>query len=173
MFALPNRLLHIRGTLLAAIGTLLLLGLSGCAAVGMSDFDEPQVELVGLTPIAGSGMEARFLVSLRIVNPNSIALDVDGMAYDVFIRGNKVLNGVSNEPLLVDAYSEKTAELEVSVGMFSSFALLRDLLSNPPDGGLPYKLNAKISRRGLIGAIRVTREGTINLENALRGNATM
>lgn len=160
-------------SILSVIGTVLVLGLSGCAAVGMGDFDEPQVELAGLTPIAGSGMEARFLVSLRIVNPNSIPLEVDGMAYDVFIRGNKLLSGVSNEPLRIEAYSETTADLEVAAGMFGSLALLRDLISNPPDGGLPYRLNAKISRKGLIGAIRVTREGNINLDSALGGARTM
>ncbi|EED32147.1 hypothetical protein NOR53_3117 [gamma proteobacterium NOR5-3] len=137
--------------------------LSGCASIGVLDFDDPEIELLALEPLPSQGMEARFLVKLRIVNPNAIPLEVDGMAYDVFIRDSKILSGVSNEGLKVAAYSESVAKLEVAAGMFGSLALIRDLLSNPADGGLPYKLNAKLSRSGLGGAIRVSREGTIDL----------
>lgn len=137
--------------------------LSGCSTMGVLDFDDPEIELLALQPLPSQGMEARFLVKLRVVNPNAIPLAVDGMSYDVFIRDSKVLSGVSNEGLKVDAYSESVAELEVAAGMFGSLALIRDLLSNPTDGGLPYKLNAKLSRSGLGGAIRVSREGIIDL----------
>jgi len=141
---------------------LLILG-TGCANIGSLDFDEPEVELLGLEPLPSQGLEARFLVKLRIVNPNAIPLAIDGMAYDVFIRGSKILSGVSNEGISVGAYSESVAELEVAAGMFGSLALIRDLMSNPTDKGLPYTLKAKLSRSGLGGAIRVSREGTIDL----------
>ncbi|MDA8961946.1 LEA type 2 family protein [Congregibacter sp.] len=137
--------------------------LSGCANMGVLDFDDPEIELLALEPLPSQGLEARFLVKLRVVNPNSIPLEINGMAYDVFIRDSKVLSGVSNEGLKVGAYSESVAELEVAAGMFGSLALIRDLMSKPTDDGLPYKLNAKLSRSGLGGAIRVSREGTIDL----------
>jgi len=146
---------------LSLLFSTLLLG--GCANLGVLDFDDPEIELLALEPLPSQGMEARFLVRLRVVNPNAIPLEVNGMSYDVFIRDSKVLSGVSNEGLKVGAYSESVAELEVAAGMFGSLALIRDLLSNPTDGGLPYKLNAKLSRSGLGGAIRVSREGTIDL----------
>jgi LEA14-like dessication related protein len=136
---------------------------AGCANVGVLDFDEPEVELLALEPLPSQGMEARFLVRLRIVNPNSIPLEIEGMAYDISIRDSKILSGVSNQGLKVDAYGESVAELEVAAGMFGSLALLRDLMSNPVAGGLPYKLNAKLSRRGLGGTLRVSREGQINI----------
>ncbi|MFT4873594.1 LEA type 2 family protein [Congregibacter sp.] len=146
---------------LSLLFTTLLL--SGCASVGMLDFDDPEIELLALEPLPSQGLEARFLVKLRVVNPNSIPLEINGMAYDVFIRDSKVLSGVSNEGLKIDAYSESVAELEVAAGMFGSLALIRDLMSKPTDGGLPYKLNAKLSRSGIGGAIRVSREGSIDL----------
>jgi LEA14-like dessication related protein len=136
---------------------------AGCANVGVLDFDEPEVELLALEPLPSQGMEARFLVRLRIVNPNSIPLEIEGMAYDVSIRDSKILSGVSNQGLKVGAYGESVAELEVAAGMFGSLALLRDLMSNPVAGGLPYKLNAKLSRKGLGGTLRVSREGQINI----------
>lgn len=145
------------------VAALLLSLLAGCAGISGLDFDEPEVELLGLEPLPSQGLEARFLVKLRIINPNAIPLAIDGMAYDVFIRDSKILSGVSNEGISVGAYSESVAELEVAAGMFGSLALIRDLMSNSANGGLPYKLNAKLSRSGLGGAIRVSREGTIDL----------
>lgn len=137
--------------------------LAGCASIGTLDFDDPEIELLGLEPLPSQGMEARFLVKLRVVNPNSIALNIEGMSYDIFIRDSKVLSGVSNQALSVAAYSEGVAELEVAAGMFGSLALIRDLMTNPVEGGLPYRLNAKLARKGLGGSIRVSREGQIDL----------
>ena len=152
--------------LLAAL--LCALVLAACANLPLDDFDEPEVELIGLEPMPSRGMEARFRVSLRIVNPNTTSLAIDGMAYDVYLRDNKILSGVSNEPLNIEAYSETVAELEVAAGMLGSLTLLRDLMTNPPDGGIPYTLKAKLSRSGIGGAIRITREGTIDLGAAGR-----
>jgi LEA14-like dessication related protein len=144
----------------AVVGATLM---AGCAGVGLEEFDEPDVELLSLQPLRGQGMEARFLLRLRIVNPNPVRLAIDGMAYDVFLRETKVLSGASNREVIVDAYSEGIADLEVAAGMLGSLALLRDLLGDPPDGGLPYRLEAKISRKGIGGSMRVTREGVLDL----------
>ena len=137
--------------------------LAACAATDLLDFDEPEVELIGLKPLSNSGMEARFLVQLRITNPNSIPLDIDGMSYEVLLRDQKVLSGVSNEGISIGAYSESTADLEVAVSLLGSLGLIKELMTRPPEGGLPYRLNAKLSRSGIGGAIRVSREGTLDL----------
>ena len=137
--------------------------LTACAGLPGDDFDDPEVELIGLEPMPSRGMEARFRVSLRIVNPNTTALNIDGMAYEVYLRDNRILSGVSNEPLNIGPFSETVAELEVAAGMLGSLTLLRDLMTNPPDEGIPYTLKAKLSRSGFGGAIRITREGRIDL----------
>ena len=108
-------------------------------------------------------MEARFLVRLRIVNPNPIPLAIEGMAYEVYLRDSRVLSGVSSEGLNVSAFGESVAELEVAAGMLASLSLIRNLLTNPPDEGIPYRLNAKLARKGLGGSIRVSREGVLAL----------
>lgn len=142
--------------------------IAGCAGIGLDSFDEPEVELLALEPLPARGMEARFLLRLRIVNPNPVKLDIDGLAYEVFLRDTKVLTGASSQRVVVDAYSEGEAALEVAAGMLGSLSLLRDLMSNPTDGTIPYRLKAKISRRGIGGALRVSREGTLDLGRSLR-----
>ena len=145
-----------------------ILAVAGCAGIGLDDFDKPDVELLSLEPLPGRGLEARFLLRLRIVNPNPVKLDIDGLAYEVFLRESKVLSGASNERVVVDAYGEGEAGLEVAAGMLGSLSLLRDLMSQPADSGIPYRLNAKISRRGIGGALRVSREGMLDLSRGLR-----
>ena len=139
-----------------------LLG-AGCATVGLDPFDDPDIELLALEPLESRGLEARFLLRLRIVNPNSIALEIDGLAYQVYLREKKVLAGASNQPVRIDAYSEGQAAVEVAAGMMGSLALIQDLMQNPIDGAIPYRLDAKISRKGLGGSMRVSREGLLDL----------
>ena len=133
----------IRGSLRALrwFLTALLVSLAGCASMGALDFDDPEVELLGLEPLASQGLEARFLVKLRIVNPNSIPLAIDGIAYDVSIRGSKVLSGVSNDGISVGAYSESIAELEVAAGMNEVLAYL---LSIDPPGKTIFSAHAPV-----------------------------
>jgi LEA14-like dessication related protein len=154
----------VHGLLLLACVALIV----GCAGIGLDSFDEPEVELLALEPLPARGMEARFLLRLRIVNPNPLKLDIDGLAYEVFLRDSKVLSGASNERVVVDAYSEGEAALEVAAGVLGSLSLLRDLMSHPTADAIPYRLKAKISRRGIGGALRVSREGTLDLSQGLR-----
>jgi LEA14-like dessication related protein len=151
-----------RESLRAVLVIFALALLSACANVGLEEFDKPSIELLAIEPVAAQGMEARFRLRLRIVNPNPVALDIDGLAYDVTLRDSKVLSGASNENVRIEAYSEGEARVEVAAGMLGSLGLLRDLISNPPDAGIPYRLDAKISRRGLGGSLRVRQEGSLD-----------
>ena len=139
----------------------LTLLLSACASLPAGDFDEPVVDVVGLQPVAGSGLEARFAISLRVVNPNSTPLEVKGIYYELDIEGNRLLSGASSEPVTVPGYGEEILRVEASTSMFGSFSLIRELMTNPPDDGLDYALNAKLSLQGLGRAIRVERSGKV------------
>lgn len=140
-----------------------LLALLAACASPLVDFDTPEVDLIGMRPIASSGMEARFAVQLRVINPNTTPLNVDGLHYRVFLRDQKALSGVSAEAVRIPAYGEGLVELEASAGMLGSLALLRDLMANPPDSGLPYRLEVKLSVGGALRALRVEREGVLRL----------
>jgi len=144
----------------AALVTGLLLLATACATP-MVDFDEPTVELVGLRPLPAEGLEARFGLRLRVQNPNTKALAIEGLAYQVYLREKKVLSGVSSQAVTVPAYGEEIVELEAGVGVLGSLALLRDLMDSPPDSGLPYRLETKLSLGGALRALRLNSDGVI------------
>ena len=107
---------------------------------------------------------AGMITAMEVAEGRVATVAIDGMAYDVYLRDKKVLSGVSNEAIDIAAYSEGTASLEVAAGMFGSLALLRDLMGSSAEEGLPYRLNAKISRQGFGGTIRVSREGNLTMD---------
>lgn len=134
--------------------------LGACAALHTADFDPPTLELVGIKPLKSDGMEARFQLSVRVVNPNASALEVKGVYYELYIEGNKVLTGASSDAAIIPAFGDGRLELAASASMFGSFALLAQLLDSQPEDGVAYELKAKISVAGLPTALRINRQGT-------------
>ncbi|EED35617.1 hypothetical protein NOR51B_1563 [Luminiphilus syltensis NOR5-1B] len=144
--------------------TILTLIMSGCSTLNdLSDFDDPEVELLYIKPTGTRGLDAVFAVGLRVTNPNAIALGIDGLAYDVFLRDTKILSGVSNQRIEIGAFDEGTAEVELTVSMLSSLGVLRDFINNPPDAAVPYRLDAKLAIDGLPVSVRTRHEGAIDL----------
>ena len=145
---------------------LVLLLLGACASLPSSDFDEPTIDLVGLRPMATEGLEARFEMSLRVVNPNDFALELKGVYYELDVEGNRLLSGASSEHVTVPAFGEALLKLEAGTSMFGSFNLIRELMGRPPEDGIAYELNAKISIANRFNSIRVSRAGKLG-ENAV------
>jgi LEA14-like dessication related protein len=139
-----------------------LLLLSACTTP-VADFDTPDIELLGLRPLPAEGLEARFLVRLRVVNPNTVPLEIEGIHYQVYLRERQVLSGVSAEVPVIPPYAEGIVELEAAAGVLGSLALLRDLMADPPDGGLPYRLQTKLSLAGTLRALRLEKDGVLDL----------
>ena len=143
------------------IFALLPLFAAGCATLADPDFDDPQVEVVAIKPLSSSGFEARFLISLRVLNPNDVQLDIEGIYYELDVQGSRLLSGTSAEPVTVPAYGEAVVDVDAAASMLGSLSLVRELMSSPPDGGISYELNAKISISNWLRAVRVKREGRL------------
>lgn len=140
---------------------LLLALLSGCATLIPPDYDDPEVEVVGLRPLPSSGLEARFELSLRVVNPNPVGLDLQGIYYELYVEGSKLLSGANSNSAIIPAYGETTLAIEASASMLGSFTLIQKLLNEPPENGIGYVLKAKLSVANWPMAIRIQREGRI------------
>ncbi len=98
---------------LAAGIAVLSTALAGCAGMG---FREPvNVSVVGMEPLPGQGMEGRFLVKLRVQNPNDRPIDYDGVSLELDLRGNRLATGVSDERGTVPRFGESIVQVPVSV----------------------------------------------------------
>ncbi len=151
--------------LLAAF--LVSLVLTGCAS--LVHREPVRINVVGLEPIPGEGMEMRFKVKLRVQNPNESAIDFDGLALDLDLNGRPFASGVSDRAGSVPRFGEALIEIPVSV---SAIAVVRQALGviEGVDGGkaeVPYALRGRLAG-GLLGGMRFSDSGTLKLPEPLK-----
>ena len=154
---------------LAALFLILVasLLLAGCAS--LTHREPVRINVVGLEPIPGEGMEMRFKVKLRVQNPNDTAIDFDGLALDLDLNGRPFASGVSDRAGSVARFGEALIEIPVSV---SAIAVVRQALGviEGVDGGkaeVPYALRGRLAG-GLLGGMRFSDSGTLKLPEPLK-----
>ena len=138
--------------------TVLALSLGACAA--LSGADTLRVNVVGIEPLQGEGLELRFAVKLRAQNSGAAAIDYDGVALELELNGKALASGVSDQKGSVPRYGEAMFNVPVSI---SAFAALRQALGFVDGQNLdrvPYVLRGKLGA-GAFGAMRFTDEGIL------------
>ena len=142
-----------------------ILFLAGCAAFGLHD--PVSVNVVGIEPIRGEGMESRFMLKLRVQNPNEAAIDYDGVYVELDVRGSTLATGVSAERGSVPRFGETVIALPVTV---SVSAMLRQLLGMATGEvtATDYVLRGKLAGPAL-GGMRFESRGELQLPGALFG----
>ena len=138
----------------------LLLALGACSSL-FATRDPLRIDLVGLEPATGQGMEARFTVKLRVQNPNDQAIDYNGIALDLSVNGQPLASGVSDASGQVPRFGEKVISVPVSISAFSAFRQAWGLSGGPPRQGMPYEINGKLAG-GLFGTVRFNDKGVLN-----------
>jgi LEA14-like dessication related protein len=89
------------------------LPLAACASLGGR---EPlTVDVVGVEPLAGQGMEGRFLVKLRLQNPGETPVDFDGVSVSLDVRGSRLASGVGDVRGTVPRFGETVIAVPVTV----------------------------------------------------------
>lgn len=116
-------------------------GLTACA--GIVGRERPRVSLVGIEPLPGQGLEWRFLVRLRVVNPNDSAIDFDGLFATMSVRGSEVASGAMGERGSVPRFGETVVSVPMSV---TALGLVRPLLAlaGGSDTRVPYALRGSL-----------------------------
>ncbi len=135
---------------------LLALTLGACAA--LSPRDPLNVQVAGIQPLQGEGLEARFLVKLRLQNPNEGAIDYSGVALDLEVNGRRLASGVSDQRGTVPRFGESVLEVPVTISAFSAARQALGLAENIGIDAVPYVLRGKLAG-GLFRHSALRREG--------------
>ena len=140
------------------------VSLAGCAGLRLR---EPlRVSVAGLDPLPGEGMEARFVLKLRVQNPNESALDFDGVAVDLELGGKDFASGVSDQRGSVPRFGETLVAVPVTV---PATAILRQIVGIATTGKPPSKLDYRLrGRLGGLGGARFSSQGELALPGELR-----
>lgn len=147
---------------LLIITVVLVAQLSGCTPF-LPGFETPTVNVSSFRVLPGSNnIIPTFEIGLHIVNPNRSVLKLQGLSYHVELEGYRVLNGVSNQLPVIEAYGEGDIILLASPDLFNTINLFTDLLNQPREE-FKFKLEALLDIGGLMPKIRVQKEGLISL----------
>lgn len=138
----------------------LLCLLVSCAS--LPHYEAPRVNVAGIEPVKGEGMELRFNVKLRIQNPNTVEINYQGMMVDLMIDGSRIASGVSNQPGNVPAYGETVYTLPVTVSVLGASRQLIAFLQKPQQTAIPYEISGKLES-GLFGSVRFSDKGALKL----------
>jgi hypothetical protein len=143
--------------------SILCLALAGCAA--LAGHDPVRVQLAGLQPLPGEGLEWRMLLKLRVQNPNDVAVDYDGAAVELLLRGQAFATGVSSERGSVPRYGEAVLTIPVTVSALGVVRQVVDLVGGREAGPLDYALRGKLGGTALggtpLGAVRFESSGRL------------
>jgi len=119
--------------------------LAGCA--GFPGAGAIKVNLVGVEQLPGEGMELRFLAKLRVQNAGETAVDFDGIALELDLRGMSFASGVSDERGTVPRFGERVIAVPMTI---SAVAVVRQALSLMADRN-SEKIRIDYAVRGRLG----------------------
>ncbi len=118
--------------------------LVSCASV-MKKPEPPRVGIAGLEILEVGLLEQRYLLSLRLQNPNDFALDINGMDYEVFLNDRSFAHGVNHNPVTLPAFGEDVLEVEVVSSLSNLLEQIR---------GLETGYNQPLSYR-ILGGVKI------------------
>jgi LEA14-like dessication related protein len=136
---------------------LILMLTAACATMGS---DPIEVQVVGLEPLQGQGMELRFAAKLRVQNPNETPIDYDGIAVELEVHGNAFASGVSDARGTIPRYGEMVVTV-------SAFAMVRQAMgfASGDRSKIDYVLRGKVGG-STFGSVRFESRGELELPGA-------
>src|SRR5690606_17123983 len=76
------------------------------ACVSLPNRDPLNIDIAGIEPLPGEGLELRLAVTVRIQNPNDVAVDYSGASLSLDLNGRNLASGVSAAVGTVPRYGE-------------------------------------------------------------------
>jgi LEA14-like dessication related protein len=139
---------------------LFILGMVGCST--FPHRDPLNIEVAGIEPLPGEGLEMRMAVKIRIQNPNDNEVKFTGAALTLYLNEGKLGNGVSNESGTIPRYSETVVTIPVSISAFSAAQQLFGIMGGTATSELSYRVSGKLQGES-FGAVKFSDEGRFQM----------
>jgi len=126
----------------AALALLLgALSLGGCASVS-PNLEPPRLSLAGLELVDATLFEQRFLLKLRVQNPNEFSLPIKGLDYELELNGQAFARGLSNKAVTVPRLGSEVIEVEAISNLAGIVNQVRQV-SRGDDYTFGYRIKGK------------------------------
>lgn len=117
--------------------------------------------LSSLSLMPSDGRMPRFLIGLRIVNPNRSPLRLRGLAYNVELEGQRVATGVASHLADVPPYAESEIELSAGINLVSSVQFFNRLIAEPGREKLNYLFRARLDVADMRTPMNLIEQGAL------------
>lgn len=144
------------------LALVLALIVFGCASV-YRYADPPHVSLAGIRVLDMTLFEQRYLLALRVQNPNSIELPIEGMSYTLAVNGSEFAHGVNSQETTIPAFGEQVLHVTVVADLLSTLKHLGHWERWPPRK-LDYQLSGKIQLANVAVSLPFEYRGKIELQ---------
>jgi len=144
---------------------LMMLTLTACAAFFKRD--PLNVQVAGIEPLPGEGLELRMAVKLRVQNPNDMALNYDGVALELDINGRSLASGVSDASGTIPRFGETVVSVPMTISAFSAARQALGLAEHIDMDEVPYVLRGKLAGGRTFGTQRFVEKGTLDMTGVL------
>ena len=138
------------------VGVLVLSLLSACS--GIVNFEKPQVNLAGLEVLDLGLLEQKFVVSLRVTNPNDMALPIDGLKMKLDVNGQPFATGVSNQKVTLPRLGETVVKVNVTTNLSNIWKQIKAIQSK----SLAYTVSGQLFVPLVPGGISFNRQGELS-----------
>ena len=88
--------------------------IAGCSTL-MGPRDPVQVQVVGVEPLGGEGLELRMLCKLRVQNPNDVPIEFNGIYLLFEVRGSAFATGLSDAVGTIPRFGEVVLSVPITV----------------------------------------------------------
>ena len=125
--------------------------------------EPPKVRVDSIQVLESRGLNQRFLIGLRVINPNDRTLPVKGLSYSLSLNGYELLDGVTNQVPTLTPFSETPVEVEAVTDLVGALRFLNDLMQSADLERLTYSLTADVSVQGWPRKVTVKESGEVSL----------
>lgn len=144
------------------IPVVLAFSLVSCASLD-PNYEEPTVTLSSFKALPSEGMFPAFEIGLRIINPNSQPLNLQGVVYTVSLDDYELIKGVGKDFPAIEGYSEGTVKLTAAANLLTGIRFLTERMKTQ-GGVMEYRFKARLDLGGFYPSIRIEEKGDINLK---------
>ncbi len=138
----------------------LAAALGGCAT--LPNRDPLVVDVAGIEPLTGEGLELRLAVTIRVQNPNNVAVEYTGAALTLDLNGRKLASGVSDAVGTVPRYGESVFTIPVTISALNMARQVLGFVNDDDPNEVRYRVRGKLEG-GVFGTRRFDDEGTFEL----------
>ncbi len=147
-----------------AVGVLGLATLGGCAGSVFRPL-KPDVTVADIRLMDGNLLEQRFLLTLRVTNPNSFEIPVEGLNFTLELNGQHFARGVGNRPVTIPKLGEALVDVTATTGLAGFLRQFRGLGKGGEKIG--YRLKGRLVT-GSHGDLDFDKTGEVDAFKTLR-----